>query len=130
MDDKQTTLRRWLLRAQHDLETAEAMIDHRNPPTDIVCYHCQQCAEKCLKAFLVERDQDFPKTHDLERLLALCIEYDAACATIEEEVVRLTGYAVTTRYIDDWREIGEDEAREAIMNAGRVSSFLRSKLGA
>lgn len=30
-----------------------------NPPTDTICFHAQQCAEKYLKAYLVYQDIEF-----------------------------------------------------------------------
>ncbi len=39
--------------------------------TDIISFHCQQCAEKYLKALLLYRGVAFPRTHDLRLLLDL-----------------------------------------------------------
>ena len=38
----------------------------------IILFHCQQAAEKYLKACLTRHRIDFPKTHDFETLLDLC----------------------------------------------------------
>jgi HEPN domain-containing protein len=62
-------------------------------------------------------DREFPRTHDLQRLLALCQEHDEAFAPLEEDVQFLNGYGVVTRYVDDWREIDAEEAREALGHA-------------
>lgn len=42
----------WFEKAEQDLEMA--------------CYHCQQCAEKYLKGFLVSRSVEFRPVHDLD----------------------------------------------------------------
>ena len=42
-----------------------------NCPYDTVSYHCQQCVEKYLKALLIHRNVDFPRTHDLVVLFNL-----------------------------------------------------------
>jgi hypothetical protein len=39
-------------------------------PNNIVCFWCQQSAEKYLKGLMVELDGSVPKVHDLDRLLA------------------------------------------------------------
>jgi len=43
-----------------------------------VVFHCQQAAEKALKARLVRFDVPFRKTHNLEELGAACIALDAS----------------------------------------------------
>jgi HEPN domain-containing protein len=64
-------VREWLAKSENDLLTATHTLKlGRRCPTDTVCFHAQQCAEKCLKALLVLRGIDFPKTHDLEALAA------------------------------------------------------------
>lgn len=63
---------RWVDKAEHDLLAAEHTMELADRGlTDIVCFHCQQCAEKYLKALLVSLGVHFPKTHDLRLLLDL-----------------------------------------------------------
>lgn len=40
----------WLEKAGHDLETARRLIEREPIITDTAVYHCQQAAEKALKA--------------------------------------------------------------------------------
>jgi HEPN domain-containing protein len=62
----------WASKAEEDLKTAAHMLRlEASSPTAIVCFHAQQAAEKYLKAYLVYRGTHFPKTHDVEELLAL-----------------------------------------------------------
>jgi HEPN domain-containing protein len=130
MDDpKKTVIRRWVVKADHDLLTAQTMIGSETPPTDVICFHCQQCAEKMLKAFLVLLDIHVEKTHDLVRLLAQCVQHDPMFGGVKDAAETLNSYAVDVRYADDWRDIPLDEAREAVKMAERVMSFVRPKLG-
>jgi HEPN domain-containing protein len=63
---------RWTEKAEHDFLAAEhAMELAQEGLTDTVCFHCQQCAEKYLKALLLYRAVVFPRTHDLRLLLDL-----------------------------------------------------------
>jgi HEPN domain-containing protein len=128
MDEKRKTVSRWLDRAEHDLYTAGTMLRVDNPPTDVVCFHCQQCAEKCVKAFLVSVGREFPKTHDLMRLLTSCAEENREFAELEEDLMALTDYAVEVRYVDDWRDISVAEAELALEAAERVIAFVRRLL--
>lgn len=37
----------WLLKAENDLRAAEGIFGYyEQPPTDTICYHCHQVAEK------------------------------------------------------------------------------------
>jgi HEPN domain-containing protein len=128
MDDIQLTIERWILKAEHDLQTAQTMLGQPNPPTDVVCFHSQQCAEKMIKSFLVKANLDFPPIHDLHRLLQLCIQHDPSFRSLNEATIILSDYAVEVRYPDDWREIEIEEAREALRQALRIKEFILSKL--
>ena len=58
----------WILLADKDLYASELLIKDESPLTNIVAFHCQQTIEKYLKAFLLENDIPFIKTHDLIKL--------------------------------------------------------------
>jgi len=128
MDDKAITIRRWLMRAEHDLLTARTMLDVPDVPTDVVCYHSQQCMEKALKAWLVYAEIDFPKTHNLRRLLSLCTKKNEEFLKLDNFAIALTDYAAETRYVDDWREIPMQEAIDAAERAKMALDFVRRKL--
>lgn len=56
-------VRQWIERAQEDLRLSKhAMTMSTAIPYRLVAYHAQQCAEKCLKAYLVAGLTDFPYT--------------------------------------------------------------------
>ena len=62
-----------------------------------LCFHAQQAVEKSLKAVLVLRGVEFPKSHSLSRLIDLLpanIERDESLV----ESAKLTAYATTFRY--------------------------------
>lgn len=58
----------WLEFAAMDLDSAQFLLGMRPVPVEIICYHCEQAAEKLLKAVLVAVDVEPPKTHDLIQL--------------------------------------------------------------
>jgi HEPN domain-containing protein len=43
----------WLAKAASDLRSARILADADDPPLDAAVYHCQQAAEKAVKALLV-----------------------------------------------------------------------------
>ena len=96
---------------------------------DIACFHCQQAAEKYLKAFLVFEEQIPPHTHDLLRLIADCTPFNVRFADFQIEAEKLTRYSVATRYPVDL-DINFDEARakEAIQDAEQIIAFVKSVL--
>ncbi len=42
----------WLQYAENDLNAGRFLFGMKPLPADIICFHCQQAAEKALKAFL------------------------------------------------------------------------------
>ena len=64
----------WISKAEGDWNLAQREIRARkNPTSDAVCFHAQQCAQKYLKARLEEDGIAFSKTHNLVVLLALML---------------------------------------------------------
>ena len=70
---------------------------------------------------------DFPKTHDIEALLALWSE-EIRLGLTAAEPRRLTNYATLTRYPGDYEPISLDEARQAVRLARRVRREIRRLL--
>jgi HEPN domain-containing protein len=65
-------LRRWVRKAEHDLEAARLILaGESHCPYDTAYFHCHQAAEKYLKALLTLLGIQAPRTHDLGKLLAL-----------------------------------------------------------
>ncbi len=117
----------WVVKADNDLKNATHTLKLGQAcPADTVCFHAQQCAEKYLKAYLVFLRLDFPKTHEIEKLISL-LPAGARPKLRVEEQARLTEYAVTPRY-PGWREVTLAEARRAVPLARRVRKHVRSLL--
>jgi HEPN domain-containing protein len=113
-------VRGWVAKAENDLKTAAQTLKLKEDcPTDTVCFHAQQTVEKYLKALLVLSGIDFPRTHDVEELMALVPPADRVDIS-EDEQARLTHYATVTRYPGDYEPISLTEARRAVALARRV----------
>lgn len=117
-------VREWLAKAENDLLAATHTLKlGRRCPTDTVCFHAQQCAEKYLKALLVFRGHDFPKTHDLEALAAY-LGNGRNLGLSPDELANLKRYATVTRY-PGAESISLAEARRAVAAAKRIRKAIR-----
>ena len=56
-------VRDWLAKADADLAVAERLLPDGGAHAWAVAFHCQQAAEKFLKAYLSWWQIEFPKTH-------------------------------------------------------------------
>lgn len=92
---------RWLAMAETDYVAAKHLYDTCRPmPVEIVCYHCQQAAEKAVKALLLSADpsRDVPRRHDISYLLDQlgdAVQIDERCYDYADA---LTPYGVAVRY--------------------------------
>ena len=121
-------VRQWVARAENDLRNAEHTLTLQdNCPFDTVCFHAQQCAEKYLKALLVFRSTDFPKTHDLVILLRLLSGGESIAMPVDE-VQPLNRYTIEARYPGDWEPITRVDAEEAVRIARSVRDGVRTHL--
>lgn len=91
-------------RAAHILEASPDADDA------VIGFHYQQATEKLLKALLAERNVNFPKTHDLLRLVELVEDEGYEPPMTADQIDRLAPFAVTLRYERD--EGGMDLDRE------------------
>ena len=60
---------RWVRKAEEDWRGVRDLTSAQPPLRDLVCFHCQQSAEKYLKSLLQELGAPVPRTHDLVALL-------------------------------------------------------------
>ena len=61
--------RLWLAKADEDLGAVRLCLDGRPPFLGVAAYHCQQAAEKLVKAVMVSADMHPPKSLDIGGLL-------------------------------------------------------------
>jgi len=109
----------WVRWAHADMTVAALVDDERIAP-EIVTFHAQQAAEKMLKALLVQRQVDFPRTHSIGALLALCAEAGFRDALEFTDASSLTRYAVATRYPSEEEPVSRQEAKDAATLAAQV----------
>jgi HEPN domain-containing protein len=118
----------WIEKAEGDYITATELLRLRLEATaDAICFHCQQCAEKYVKAYLHHLFVVFPRTHNLLQLLALCEAQDGIFNTIRLEMTALNSYSIEVRY--PGRSTNIQEAEGAVQAVETVRTFIRQKLG-
>lgn len=96
----------WFEFADVDLASAEYLQGMHPQPLEIICYHCQQAAEKYLKGYLLYKGIEPPKTHDLLFLYAKCMNIDSSFCEIDKACGALNRYSSQPRYP---QEIGVTE---------------------
>jgi hypothetical protein len=64
------TTREWVGKAESDFQLAATIARGAKPFHDQLCFHCQQSAEKYLKALLEELGSSVPRTHVLKDILS------------------------------------------------------------
>jgi HEPN domain-containing protein len=117
----------WVEKAEGDFRSARREQRVRNHPNyDLVCFLSQQCAEKYLKARLVEAGISFPKTHDLVALLKMLLPIEPLLASVRSSVDGLTDYAVEFRYPSE--SATKEEAKTALVDCRAVREEIRKIL--
>jgi len=127
-DELHTIISEWVRKAEADFAASVHLAKEQNEQfAETICFHAQQSVEKYIKAMLVLNMTDFPKTHDLQRLV------DMLPKTVERpmsvaEMALLTPYAVTFRYPGEPSMLTLRDAREAVRVARRVRRQARQIL--
>ncbi len=120
--------RHWFAKARNDLLNADNNFAARQIPFDTVCFHCQQAAEKFLKACLAANGQTPPHTHDLLLLLEKILPLHANVSKLRIHLSLLMPYAVEIRYPDDGFQPTLQDAQEGRDAAEQVYAWLRAEL--
>lgn len=118
----------WAAKADADLDTAKreaAVVESSN--YDAVCFHSQQCAEKYLKAVMVENGVRVPRIHDLEALVNLLSSRYPELQKVVHLARILSAMAVEVRY--PGMTADEDDAEESVRAAVTIREVVRVVLG-
>ncbi len=118
----------WIEKAEHDLLAADLIVGGKEVPWDMVAFHAQQAAEKYLKAFLVLKDSQPPKIHDLPKLLRLCAAFAQEFAGFADDAEFLSPLAVFARYPGDPDEPSREDAARGVEIAKRIRECVKQHL--
>lgn len=125
---KNEIVQEWIKKAENDLLNAKTVIKITNPPTDTICFHAQQCAEKYLEAFLISKDKEIIRTHNLRFLLEECKEFSEDFEILREEAIILNSYSIETRYPGDFIEYTVEEVQRAIEMGEKIKKNIVKKM--
>ena len=103
----------WLKFSKSDFEIAKYLYENYHPkPLEIICYHCQQSAEKSIKALIIALNLPggLPKKHDLSFLLRQIKNYIDVEDSLYDYADVLNVYATQARYpneleLEDWNAV-------------------------
>ncbi|MCF7763344.1 MAG: HEPN domain-containing protein [Verrucomicrobia bacterium] len=113
----------WMVKAWRDLETARRAVTGEPPFYDVAAYHCQQAAEKAVKAILVHHGRAYEKTHDIEVLV------EALEAAHEKGIIHRDLKPGNIKLMDDGRvkvlDFGLAKANDQLRRAGDAKSDPR-----
>ena len=116
----------WLDRAKSSYELARTTGNVEIYYEDL-CYQVQQAVEKSLKGLLIYYGVEPEFTHNIEILLNELEKF----ATIPEDVkqaMKLTIYAVQTRYPNEYDEITKEEYEKAVKIAKDCLDWVENKI--
>ena len=117
----------WFAKADEDLLAAERLYDDDAIFfAGIIGFHCQQCIEKYLKAFIIYKEAEFKRIHDLDMLKKDCIRLDSDFSGLNFR--NLTDYAIDFRYIQDDNEPEIGDINYFIKTAHQTKSLVRDKI--
>ncbi|MBI5699492.1 HEPN domain-containing protein [Candidatus Saganbacteria bacterium] len=124
----EASVKEWLKKAREDFDFASSIL----PDTTFfaqVCFHFQQSAEKYLKAYIIERDLEFKKIHDLRKLLKICEKANQLFSELTNECDFLSPFYIDTRYPVHWpSSVSQKETLAAQEAARKIKDFVEKLL--
>jgi HEPN domain-containing protein len=103
----------WLDRAKSSLEIAKTKLSPIVFYEDL-CFQAQQSAEKALKGLLIYYNEEPAFTHNIHVLLNALSKHIEIPVEIRE-TIKLTKYAVFTRYPGEYDDVTKEEYEQSII---------------
>ena len=127
-DEIRQAVQAWLRKAENDLRGARVDLDAEPPLIEDALFHCQQAAEKAMKAFLTANGVAFRKTHDLDELASVCAQIDASLKDALDPARDLTAFAWEFHYPGPDEAPPKAEAQDALLLAQAAVDTIRERL--
>jgi len=116
---------KWLVQAEDDFAYGcDGVVAHPRG----AAWNFHQAAEKAIKAVLISEEKEFPRTHDLPRLLTILEVETSVIDTVSDAAFILSSFIPLTRYPGDWPEINEGRAKEAKVAAEIILNWAHQRL--
>lgn len=117
----------WIARATDDLQAIEILL-REDGPSNPICFHAQQAAEKYLKGFLASRGIVVRKVHDLGSTLSECVGIDKDFETLRTDAEYLEQYYIEARYPTEIPTFSRTDAEKSAAAARRIRDFVEPRL--
>lgn len=137
--DQEEEYKEWLTFARTDFESAKYLdgASFHPRPLNVICYHCQQAAEKAVKALIVYFGSQggMPKVHDISFLLNQIknIVLEQKGITIEHDLLitanSLSKYGVAPRYPNEI-EVDEYQVKKALADSETILKWVDGVIAA
>ncbi len=129
MSEKDELINGWIDKADHDLGPAKLFYIHIPQYFDTIAFHCQQAAEKYLKAVLVHFDIEFERSHNLIYLLDLLSAQLKISEQTYDKAILLNGFSVQIRYPDKSIYLTKEELETSVQLAQEFRHFAINTIG-
>ena len=113
-----------------DLQAAQVLSTPEDSLLDMAIYHCQQAAEKVVKAWLKSQDDPFSKTHDIRDLVKQASVINPDFKKFALAAAILTPYVSAFRYPGGFEEPmpSREEFDKALEYAQAIYDFVLNLL--
>lgn len=119
--------KQWFAKGDEDLAVVWALLEKGISPS-LICFHCEQAAEKYLKGFLASHEKNLRKTHSLQALVSLCTELDPSFQELSEDALALDDFYIDTRYPDTALDLSLEQAKNSAALAEKFKDFVMGKV--
>jgi len=116
----------WIDRAKSSYELARSVVNN-NVYFEDRCFQIQQAAEKVLKGLLIYFGVEPEYTHNIGLILNE-LEKHVEITDDVKKAIKLTNYAVQTRYPGIYNEVTEDEYKEALIIAKNCLDWVEKTI--
>lgn len=119
-------VKEWFRFANMDLDLAKHTLETMRPaPLEIICFHCQQAAEKFLKGVTVSFGNEPEKVHDLPKLLNTLRNFVSVPDELRRSALQLTQFGAKARYPNDMT-VDEAQTKNAVAQAERIKGWAEA----
>ena len=117
---------KWLQIAKEDILVAKILLKEGFYSSAV--YHCQQAAEKILKAYLVFNNETPLKTHDLTTLIELCMIKDKEFEKIYVFTKYLNPFSTKFRYPSEFDIPDHAHTKNIVQKTQKIIIFTYEKI--
>ncbi|KCZ70863.1 hypothetical protein ANME2D_02888 [Candidatus Methanoperedens nitroreducens] len=132
MSDKESSLPEdWFKKGAEDNQAVRILLKHGGS-SSVAAYLIQQMLEKYMKGFLLSKGWRLKRTHDLEELLDVSVEFDQSFEEFRELSQKATAFYFLERYPFFAGELSREEVKSAYLESQKLiekieKSYRQSK---